>query len=46
MQKIIEEDESDDKEEIIGVKTRNWRKVNLSFAVKRRTTSTKYSERP
>jgi hypothetical protein len=31
MKKINEEDEEE--EEILGMKTRNWRKINLSFAV-------------
>jgi hypothetical protein len=34
MQKIIEVDEEEEDEEILGLKTRSWRKINLSFEVK------------
>jgi hypothetical protein len=33
MKKIDEEDEEEEEEEILGMKNRNWRKINLSFAV-------------
>ena len=34
MQSIIEEDEATIEEETLGLKTRNWRKINLAFASK------------
>jgi hypothetical protein len=33
MKKIEEEDEEEEEEEELGMKTRNWRKINLSFTV-------------
>jgi hypothetical protein len=33
MKKIEEEDEKEQEEEELGTKSRNWRKINLSFAV-------------
>jgi hypothetical protein len=33
MQKIDEEGEEEEEEDIVGTKTRNWRQINLSFAV-------------
>jgi hypothetical protein len=33
MKKIEKEDEEEEEEELLGMKTRNWRKINLSFAI-------------
>jgi hypothetical protein len=33
MKKIEEEDEEEQEEDELGVKTRNWRNINLSFAI-------------